>query len=46
MQPESLKLLEDIRVATSYLLEKTRGKSVDEYTRDDLRLLRAVLGLG
>lgn len=36
MQPECMKLLEDIRVAASYILEKTRDKSLEDYLRDDL----------
>ena len=36
MQPESLKLLEDIRAAAAYILDKTRGKSQEDYVNDDL----------
>ncbi len=36
MQPESPKLLEDVRVAASFILDKTRGKVLDDYLCDDL----------
>lgn len=36
MQPESPKHLEDIRAAAGYILEKTRGKTVEDYLSDDL----------
>ena len=36
MQPESPKHLEDIRAAAGYILEKTRGKAVEDYLSDDL----------
>lgn len=36
MQPESPKLLEDIRTAVVYILDKTRGKSLTDYTSDDI----------
>lgn len=36
MQPEAPKLLEDIRKAASYILEKTSGKSLVQYLSDDL----------
>jgi uncharacterized protein with HEPN domain len=36
MRPETTKLLEDIRAAGSYILGKTRGKSLDDYVTDDL----------
>jgi uncharacterized protein with HEPN domain len=41
MRPESPKFLEDIRLATVFVEEKTRGKSLDEYLADDL--LRAAI---
>ncbi len=36
MLPESPKLLHDIRTAAAYVLEKTEGKSLEDYTTDDL----------
>ncbi|MFH0982367.1 MAG: DUF86 domain-containing protein [Planctomycetota bacterium] len=36
MRPESPKVLEDIRAAASYVLDKTRGKTLEEYLQDDL----------
>ena len=36
MQPESPKLLEDIRVAAEYVLNKTQGSSLDAYLADDV----------
>lgn len=36
MRPESPKHLEDIRAAAGYILEKTRGKTVEDYLSDDL----------
>lgn len=36
MRPESLKLLEDVRAAVAYILDKTRGKSLEDYLGDDL----------
>ena len=41
MQPESPKLLEDVRMAASFVEEQTRGKSLDEYLADEL--LRAAI---
>ncbi len=31
MQPEAPKLLEDIRAAAAYVLDKTGGKTLDQY---------------
>ena len=36
MRPEAPKLLEDVRCAAAYILEKTNGKSLDDYLADDL----------
>lgn len=36
MQPESPKLLEDIRTAAAFVLDKTRGKSLADYASDDV----------
>ncbi len=36
MLPESPKLLHDIRTAAAYVLDKTQGKSLEDYTSDDL----------
>ena len=36
MQPEAPKLLEDIRAAAAYILDKTDGKTLDQYLADDL----------
>ncbi|MHC4445680.1 MAG: HepT-like ribonuclease domain-containing protein [Planctomycetota bacterium] len=36
MQPKSPKLLDDIRTAAAYILDKTRNKSLAEYTSDDI----------
>ncbi len=36
MQPEAPKLLEDIRAAAAYILDKTGGKTLDQYLADDL----------
>jgi len=36
MQPDSPKLLEDIRAAGNYIVEKTCGRTFEEYVRDDL----------
>lgn len=36
MQPKSPKLLEDVRRASTYIMDKTRGKTLDEYIEDDL----------
>lgn len=36
MRPETPKLLEDVRCAAAYILEKTNGKSLDDYLADDL----------
>lgn len=36
MQPESPKLLEDIRTAAAYILDKTQGKTMSDYISDDL----------
>lgn len=36
MPPESVKLVEDVRAAASYILDKTRGKILDDYLTDDL----------
>ena len=41
MQPEAPKLLEDIRAPAAYILDKTGGKTLDQYLSDDLlRLAR------
>ena len=36
MRPEMPKLLEDIRAAVAYILDKTDGKTLDQYLADDL----------
>ena len=36
MQPEAPKLLEDIRAAAAFILDKTGGKTLDQYLADDL----------
>ena len=36
MQPESPKLLEDVRVAADYILRVTRGKTLYDYQIDEL----------
>ncbi len=36
MQPKTPKLLDDIRTAAAYILDKTRGKSLADYTSDDI----------
>ena len=36
MQHESPKLLDDIRTAAAYILDKTRGKSLVDYASDDI----------
>ena len=36
MLPETPKLLHDIRTAAAYVLDKTQGKSLEDYTSDDL----------
>jgi uncharacterized protein with HEPN domain len=36
MRPESVTLLENVRAAAAYILDKTRGKSFDDYLSDDL----------
>lgn len=36
MQPESPKLLEDVRVAAEYILRVTRGKTLSDYQTDEL----------
>jgi uncharacterized protein with HEPN domain len=36
MLPDSLKLLEDVRVAAAQILRHTHGKSIDDYLADDL----------
>lgn len=36
MRPETLKLLEDIRAAAAFILDKTDGKTLDKYLADDL----------
>jgi uncharacterized protein with HEPN domain len=36
MQPESPKLLEDIRVAAAYILRVTSGKRLSDYLADEL----------
>ena len=36
MRPESPKLLEDIRATAAFVVDKTRGKSLDDYLADDL----------
>jgi uncharacterized protein with HEPN domain len=36
MQPDSPRHLEDIRAAAGYILDKTSGKTVEDYLSDDL----------
>jgi uncharacterized protein with HEPN domain len=36
MPPESLKLLEDVRTAVTYILDHSRGKTFDDYFTGDL----------
>ena len=36
MQPETPKLLEDVRIAAAFILDKTNGKSLDDYLADDI----------
>lgn len=36
MPPNTPKLLEDVRSAAAYILEKTSGKSLEDYLADDL----------
>lgn len=36
MRPETPKLLEDVRVAAAFILDKTSGKALDDYLGDDL----------
>lgn len=36
MQPKTPKLLEDIRAASAFILEKTRGHNMEQYREDDI----------
>jgi len=36
MRPDSPKLLEDIRVAVAFIMDKTRGKGLEDYLSDDV----------
>ncbi len=36
MQPDSPKLLEDIRVAVAFIQDKTRDKGLKDYLSDDM----------
>ena len=36
MRPESPKLLEDVRAAAAFILDHTRGKTLDDYLTNDL----------